>query len=245
MRVDPRAGSGPLFPALQHRGIPGVHLGPLDYGDMAIVGNGPEGCPVSVGVEYKKLPDLIQCIDNGRFVGHQLPGMLAHYNVIWLLVEGIWRERSDGIIEAPRGQHWSPLISGTGKAMASSLEGFLLTMEQKVGIKVMRTGTASQTVDWLYHMNRWWTHKDWEEHRAHLAFDNSSALALIRKPNLVRRVAKELPGVGMGRSGPVAKHFRTVLDMAVAGAEEWEGIEGIGKVTAQRVVKMIQQGEGE
>lgn len=243
MRVDPRAGSGPLFPLLQARGVPGVHLGPLDYGDMAIVGNGPEGCPVSVGVEYKKLPDMLQCIDNGRFVGHQLPGMLNHYDVIILLVEGIWRERSDGIIEVPHGSNgWSQIRVGNGSAMSSGLEGFLNTMQFKVGIKVLRTGTTSQTVHALYHMNRWWTTKEWEEHRAHLAFDNSQALALIRKPNLVRRVAKELPGIGMGRSGPVAKRFASVLDMAMAEAEDWQQIEGIGKVTAERVVKAIQEG---
>lgn len=244
MRVDTRAGSGPLVPLLRARGVRGVEGATLPYGDIAIEGRGPEGRPIQVGIEYKKLGDMVQCIDNGRFVGHQLPGMLAHYEVIWLVVEGIWREGKSGLLEVPRGSNWSPLISGTGHAMASSLVGFLMTMEQKVGIKVMRTGTPPQTVDWLYHLNRWWTGKDWEEHRAHLAFDNSQALALIRKPNLVRRVAKELPGVGMGKSGPVARHFRTVLDMAMADEKEWASIEGIGKTMAGRIVKVIQEGEG-
>lgn len=243
MRVDTRAGSGPLIPLLQRRGVKGVEPATLLYGDIAIDGNGPEGMPVAIGVEYKKLPDLLQCIDNGRLVGHQLPGMLDVYNVVWLLVEGIWRERLDGLIEVPRGQIWQPIKTGTGNAMAASLQGFLMTMEQKVGIKVMRTGTTGQSVDWLYHLNRWWTGKDWEAHRAHLAFDNSQALALISRPSLVRRVAKELPGVGMGRSGPVARTFTSVVDMAMATVEEWEAIEGIGKTTARRVVQAM-NGEG-
>lgn len=243
MRVDTRAGSGPLVPLLRARGVRDVEASTLFSGDIAIDGNGPEGRPISVGVEYKKLGDMLQCIDNGRFVGHQLPAMLDCYEVVWLVVEGIWRESAEGLLEVPRGAAWSPIRTGTGYAMASSLVGFLMTMEQKVGIKVMRTGTTRQTVDWLYHMNRWWTTKEWEEHRAHLAFDNSQALSLISRPSLVRKVAKELPGIGMGRSGPVSRRFPTVLDMVLAGESDWAEIEGIGKTTARKVVKAIQEGE--
>lgn len=239
MRVDTRAGSNTLIPLLQRRGVKGVEGVTLPSADVAIDGLGPEGRPISVGIEYKHLGDMLQCIDNGRFVGHQLPDMLDCYEVPILLVEGIWRERADGILEVPAGVTWKPIRVGAGYAMASALVGFLLTMEMKVGIKVMRTGTTSQTVDWLYHINRWWTTKEWEDHRAHLAFDNSQALALISRPSLVRRVAKELPGVGMGRSGPVARRFDSVVDMAMATVDEWQAIEGIGKTTAQRVVRAI------
>ena len=243
MTVDDRAGSDRLIPLLKARGVKEVITGRLPYGDIEIIGSGPEGRPILVGIEYKKLSDLLQCIDNGRFVGHQLPGMLDSYEQVWLCVEGIWRERSDGIIEVPAGPSWKPIRAGAGLAMASALVGFLLTMENKVGIRVMRTGTTFQTVDWLFHMSRWWTGKEWEEHRAHLAFDNSQALALISRPSLVRRVAKELPGIGMGKSGPVARRFSTVMEMVVAEEEDWVGIEGVGKVMAKRIVKAIQEGE--
>lgn len=243
MRVDPRAGSAPLIPLLRHRGVREVESAYLHSGDIEITGNGPEGCPVSVGIEYKHLPDLIQCIDNGRFVGRQLPAMLDSYNVIWLLVEGIWREGKDGRIEVPRGAGWKPVVAGASGGMASALWGFLMTMQQKVGIRVMLTGTTSQTVDWLYQLNRWWTGKEWEAHRAHLQFDNSQAIALVRRPSLLRCVAKELPGIGMGRSGPVARHFKSVLEMVMADEKEWQGIEGIGKTTAERVVRAITGGE--
>lgn len=240
MRVDPRAGSGPLLSLLRNRGVKGVESATLTYGDFEITGNGPNGCPVSIGVEYKKLGDMLQCIDNGRFSGHQLPGMLDTYEVIWLLVEGIWRENREGLIEVPRGPSWQPLRAGTGYATAASLQGFLMTMEQKVGIKVKLTGTTPQSVDWLYHLNRWWTGKEWEEHRAYLAFDNSQAIALINRPSLVRLVAKELPGIGMGRSGPIDRHFGSVVEMVNAPASEWAEIKGIGKTTAQRVVRALE-----
>lgn len=240
MRVDTRAGSGPLIPLLQRRGVRDVEPATLLYGDIAIDGNGPEGMPVAVGVEYKKLGDMLQCIDNGRFVGHQLPGMLDCYNVIWLVVEGIWRENpTSGILEVPRGPIWSPIRSGNGHAMASSLVGFLMTMEQKVGIRVMRTGTQSQTLDWLFHLNRWWTSKAYEEHRAHLALDNSQALALIRKPNLVQKLAQQLPGIGWDKAAKVGRKFASPVDMILATESEWMEIEGIGKGIAEKVVKEL------
>jgi ERCC4-type nuclease len=239
VRVDPRAGSGPLLPLLQRRGVKGAESAQLSYGDISITGNGPGGCPVQVGIEYKKLSDLIQCIDNGRLVGHQLPGMLECYDQVWVLVEGIWREGKSGMVEVPRGSGWRPIVAGSGGFMSTALQGFLLTLQIKLNVRVAFTGTSLQTVDWLYHLNRWWVMKEWEEHRAHLAFDNSAALTLISRPTLVRRVAKELPGVGWERSAAVARRFGSVLDMAVADTGEWESIEGIGKVTARKVVRAL------
>lgn len=239
MRVDPRAGSGPLFPLLKSRGVKGVTLTQMTYGDIAIDGNGPGGMPVAIGIEYKKLGDMVQCIENGRFTGHQLPGMLESYDQIHLLVEGIWREGRSGLIEVPRGSSWQPMSRGM---TASALWGFLHTMSNKLGLKVSHTGTTSQTVDWLYHLNRWWTEKEYEEHKAHLAFDNSAALSLVSRPSLRRRIAKELPGIGWGRSGDVARHFPSVIDMLIAGEQEWTSIKGIGKETARRVVRAIEEG---
>lgn len=216
----------------------------MSYGDVAIVGHGPEGCPIQVGIEYKKLPDLVQCIDNGRFVGHQLPGMLECYDQVWLLVEGIWQEgKSSGLVEVPRGSGWKPLVAGNSGMTASALHGFLFTLQIKLRVSVMLTGTPRQTVDWLYQLNRWWTHKAWEEHRAHLAFDNSAALTLVSRPSLVRRVAKELDGIGWDRSAAVARQFPSVMSMVCADEDEWESIAGIGKVTARKAVKDL-QGEG-
>lgn len=241
MVIDRRDGSRDLYPLLQAtRQIRDLELGELGYGDVQITGRGPEDCPVLVGVEYKKLGDLCQSIDNGRLVGHQLPGMLECYQDVWLLVEGIWREGADGEVEVPRGSSWSPLRSGNGPFTATALQSFLLTMQIKLQIKVMQTGTSRQTVQWLLAMNRWWTGKAYEEHRAHLAFDNSQALSLISRPTILRRVAKELPGIGWDRSGVVARHFSSVVDMVNAPEAEWLEIKGIGKGIARNVVKALE-----
>src|ERR1017187_4741394 len=195
MVIDRRAGSIDLLSPLQMAGIKPLELGELNYGDVQIEGQGPEGCPILVGVEYKKLGDLAQCIDNGRLVGHQLPGMLESYSDVWLLVEGIWREGRHGEVEVPRGAIWRPLRTGTGAFSSSALHGFLLTLQIKLGVKVMQTGTSNQTVRWLSALNKWWTQKEWSDHRAHLSFDNSQALSLISRPSMVRKVAASLPNI--------------------------------------------------
>lgn len=244
MVIDNRAGSRDLYPQLQMARVKPLELGHLEFGDVHITGNGPGGCPWLVGVEYKKLPDLAQSIDNGRLVGHQLPGMLACYSDSWLLMEGIWREGRHGEVEVPKASGWRPLMYGTQRAFsAAALYGFLLTLQIKLGIKVVHTGSSQQTVRWLLALNRWWTEKEYEEHRAHLAFDQSTALSSISSPSLVRRVAKELPGIGWGRSGSVARRFGSVVEMVLADKSQWEEIEGIGPTTAQRVVKALEGGK--
>ena len=198
--------------------------------------------PVNIGVEYKKLGDMIQCMENGRYVGHQLPGMLDSYHRVHLLVEGIHRPGSSGLLEVPRAQRWLPARGGVGGRgiTYSAFHGYLFTLSEKLGVRVTLTGTTSQTADWLFQLNRWWTGKEYDDHKAHLAFDNSTAISLVSRPSLVRRVAKELPGIGWGRSGNVAKRFHSVVEMAMADWRTWAEIDGIGKATAQRVVRALE-----
>src|SRR3990170_3568798 len=86
MRIDTRAGSNELIDPLSNLGVP-VESGILASGDIEILGNGPNGTPLLVGIEYKKIPDLIACVRSGRFAD-QLRGMRDTYLISWLLIEG-------------------------------------------------------------------------------------------------------------------------------------------------------------
>jgi len=242
--VDRRAGSKDLYAPLLQARIKPLELGDLTYGDIHIQGNGPGGCPWNIGIEHKKIPDMIQSIDTGRLVGHQLPGMLDSFNETWIVLEGEWRVGSHGEIMVRRERGWSSLSGGRSQSsMASTLLGFLITVQTRLGVKVWHSTTQEMTVAFLSALNRWWTAKEYDEHRSHLAFDTSSSLTLISKPSLVRRVAKELPGIGWERSGTVARHFGSVIDLATATETEWAEIEGIGKTMAKRIVNAIDGGK--
>jgi len=58
---------------------------------------------------------------------------------------------------------------------------------------------------------------------------------LLKPPSLVRRVAKELPGIGWERSLLVEETFDSVRTMVNAPLEQWLEIEGIGKGIATKV----------
>ena len=241
LMLDDRTGSGDLLPLLRARHLPTV-LQRMEYGDAAFFGNGPDSCPIPIGIEIKQVSDVLKCVTDGRFAGHQLPGLCTTYELVWLVIEGSFRsDGRSGVLETFHRGRWSPYQIGARRFMFRELEHWLLTMEMKGGIRVKRTFNRDETADFLRNLYTWWTAKEWDEHRSHLA-PNLSSLpdrALLVRPTLVRLVAKELPGIGWQKAEEVAKAFSSVLELAVAEEDDWADIAGIGKTTARKVVQAI------
>ena len=87
--VDTRAGSNELIEPLLKAGLP-VEEATLEFGDLAFLGRGEGGKKLTIGIEHKKMGDLVQSMTGGRLAGHQLPGMLGMYDRCWLIAEGDW-----------------------------------------------------------------------------------------------------------------------------------------------------------
>ncbi len=236
--IDPRSGSKELFPFFLQSRTP-CELSPLEFADVAFVGNGPTGA-VPIGIERKTIGDLAQSLMNDRLVGHQLPGLVEMYPYRWIVVEGIWRIEKDathGVIEVPRGKTWVPL---TPRIRGDQLTGWLLTLELRGGVHIHYTSNIYETTDWLTHLYSWWTKKEWTDHKSHLAVFASPDTALFRKAKLVERMARQLDGIGDEKAQTVANTFATPLDMCAAGESQWQAIPGIGKVLASRTVRALQ-----
>ncbi len=229
--IDPRAGSQDYIPLLRTLGAP-VEAVTLEFGDCAFYGSGR-----AVGVELKKLNDLLNCITTGRFAGHQLPGMCRDYSEAYLIVEGYWRPNPvDGVLETRRGRDWVPVKLGKRTWMWRDLDNFLTTIEVKGGVRIKRTANADETARAIYGLYNWWS--DVDSHRSHLALNRAGRdAALFTRPTFVRRVAAELPGVGYERSGAVAASFATVRSMIAADIPTWLEIDGIGKKIAKGIVE--------
>lgn len=245
LQLDDRTGSGDLFPLLRSLGVPCI-LTRLNYGDAAFIGNGPDGCPMPIGVEIKTISDILKCIGDGRFAGHQLPGLVSEYDYYWLVTEGVYRADPDtGILQHYSRGGWKESTIGSRRYMYRELEQWLLTMSIRGGVRVHRTSSRNETASFLRHLYSWWTAKDWSDHRSHLVAHSSFTpdTALLVRPSLSRMVAKELPGIGWERAEAVAKAFPTVVEMAVAEVDDWEHIPGIGKKTAEKVVRAIRTGK--
>ena len=245
IRIDRRIGSAHLQPLLQKMGVP-VQVQTLEYGDVAFEGRGPEERPVPVGIEVKTLGDLLASLTTGRLMGHQMPGLLAHYEHVYLVVQGFYKINREGAIETRMGRDWHPLVLGGRVFLWRDLSGLLTTLETRCGVHLRQTSGAHETaltVAGLYH---WWTGKAYADHRSHLAFHEiPDSQVSLGTPPLVVRLAKELPGIGYKRAHAIGAVFPTPQVMANASAAQWAQIEGIGSTLAHRLERAWVEGKVE
>lgn len=238
--VDDRAGSKELFRYLnQDLAI----LTRLEFGDLMFGGNGPGGQTVSIGIEHKTIGDLLSCIDNGRFAGTQLPGLLHEYEYVYLMVEGIWRgDPESGVLQGWHKGKWTSIQYGKRAWTYHEVESWLNTMSVICGVIVIRTSTKQESAQAVQSLYGWWG-KKWANHKSHMAADRSghrSKKDVVLTPvSRMRQIAMDLPGIGWGRSAAVEAHFPNIRAMVNADVKEWMKIDGIGKVTANQIVEEL------
>lgn len=246
--VDCRVGSKELAPLFRQYGIQ-TKVTEMEFGDMAFEGNGPSG-KCSVGIERKRIDDLVASIESKRLSGHQLPGMSEQYDYCYLIVEGVWREGPDGFVQVGHGGfdgeqtfggRWLP---HRWRLPYRAVDNYLSTLELLAGVIYRRSlgpgDTVAVTVD-LWH---WWNDKLWDAHGSHLAVyapalgERGRGRLMRRDVPLAERWAMQLPGVDK-KARLVAEHFGSARAMACAVEKQWQQIDGIGKVTAKRAVEAI------
>lgn len=233
--VDERVGSKDLLDPLRDRHLP-AELMKLDAGDVAFEGDGPTG-PLMVGIERKRIKDMLDSMRSGRLAGHQLVGLLRDYQVNYLIIEGGYRPNpNSGVLEVFQNGNWQTLRLGTQGFPYSELEGYLLGVENRANVKVRWTYNRAQTVNLIQTMWNWWGVK-WCDHRSLdcIYTPPPPTLGFI-KPSFERKVAVQLEGVGWERSEAVVERFPTVMEMAAATEKEWREVAGIGKTLAKRIV---------
>jgi ERCC4-type nuclease len=240
LMVDDREGSADLIPLLEDRRVP-VLKTRLEFGDLAWIGNGHNG-PASIGVEYKSVRDVLKCMTDGRYSGHQLPGMMRTYDAVYLMVRGILREEPvTRVLQEARRGGWTDVAVGQTRFTYRQLDAFLTTLDTKARVIVRRVGTQAEAVAMLHTLYLWWTEKDWAEHKSMAAiYTPPPPSVMFVKPSLLRRMANCLDKVGWEKSAAIEQKFKTVLSMALATEREWQEIPGIGPTIAHNVVESIQ-----
>lgn len=217
----------------------------LEAGDLAFEGHGPKGTGMVV-VERKRLGDMLSSIQSGRFSGVQVPKLVKH-EFPYLIVEGTHRiDPQTEMLQTPVHGGWRDFRTGSRSWRGSELYNFLTTIERKTPIRYRFTSTPTDTVLAVKMLQSWFA-KDWDGHHAYTGFYNPDPGVIswdLRKPSLLRRWAKELPFVGWVRSRDVERRFRSPLEMAIAGIDEWMLIPGIGRGIAAKIVQWI-AGEGD
>jgi ERCC4-type nuclease len=250
--IDTRTGSKELAPLFRPYGIP-IEVRKLDFGDLAFEGNGPRG-RCMIAVERKTITELVQSIESRRLSGHQLPGMADAYDYCYLVIEGMWRPGTQGELIVGHGtlDHgrtfggtWSP---GYGQGIGyRAVDNYLATMELHAGVIFRRTLTPIETVAITVDLFHWWNDKPWEKHSAHLGvYAPAVALTGRSRLNLVRREiplrekwAMQIDGIDMVIAERAAARFESAWALAAGTAADWQEIRGIGRPTAQRIVRDI------
>lgn len=236
--LDPRTGSGDLAHFFKSWGVQ-FDLMHLEYGDAAMAGQSPYD---TIGVEIKKVRDALQCMCDGRFAGHQLPGLIKEYQLVWLVIEGHFNVSFDTrqmTVSGKRGLQHPLKLGKTRTFQYRSFDHWLMTMELRGGLRIKRTASRCETAQFLSDLQTWWE-KPIDQHKSHLAFHEVRPDAALLVPMTpVMKVAKELPGIGWQRAQLVSRHFKSVYDMMVADEKDWMQIDGIGPTMASAIIRFM------
>lgn len=239
--VDRRAGSEALHftAALRDRS----QLGTLEFGDVMLAGNGPNGT-ITVGIEVKSVDDLLSSISTGRLAGHQLPGLVKTYDHSWIAVFGKVRPGPDNYLEVQKHGSWKNFKIGRQPVPYSYLAGFELTAQFFSPVRIKWLQDLDEVAIWISVLDRWLS-KPWDKHKGLSVFNRSQEQAAPVGADPVEaqmaRIAADLPGVGWTRGWAAAKHFDSVADMLNAHHSEWQKIDGIGPTIAKAVYTAIRR----
>lgn len=222
-------------------GVPS-EISTLEFGDFACEGNGPNGKTL-IGIERKKLHNVLGVIDSGQYSGHQGPGMYQMYGQRFFLVEGDWAPGTSpafiGVLmeRFPGMAQFMPCKYRTGKVMYAKLYRYLLSISMS-GVTVLHSRNLMETainITEVYH----WFQKSWNNHTSLISMQNLAIPSLNGKPSLVRRWAAELEGIDVKHSQDADRIFKRPIDLAQANESAWVRIAGIGPKTAQRIINEI------
>jgi len=255
----------------------------LEFADCAFVGNGPGGRPWQVGIEVKTIDDVVQCIHSGRFAGHQLIGLMRDYDEAWLCIEGMWRTSPYGLLETakvipckePNKQLliWSPIGVGRTRWMTSTVLEWLMTMtraqtEAGMPLLLWRGWDRLETIRFVAAHYHWWTDDAYEKHKSLRTFVDYKRRVvarhdevrdtIMRPPTFLRRMIKEVVGLGWERSAEIEQRFiaqKTAQDLGgvrafgraldQADVADWIMPHVVGKVGAAKIVRAIKTGRSE
>lgn len=245
--IDHRRGSKELIPYLKPFG-PDVEESVMEFGDIKWVGEGPDG-PVMVGVERKRINDLVQSMRDRRLAGHQLPGLLRDYQYCYLLIEGHWKPGRQGeLLTSNNGWKWWP---AKGQVMYREVAGFLSSLSLRAAnecgrVLVEKTVDIEESATLLFNLYQMWQ-KPWAKHTAHKQIyapvpERKGKVewgTISPQLKLARAVAAQLPGLDQ-KAFKVADHFGTAGRIMRATERQWVDAKvGVGKDGARKILDWL------
>lgn len=210
----------------------------LPFADAAIEINGPEGVAL-VGVERKRLHDMLNCVEDGRYNAQRI-GMKLEYPVSILVIEGHWKPHDpEGFLMEgfQGGMTWGFMKPRGNRVLYAKLYRYLFSVAL-TGVIVQYTRDPFHTAFNLTEIHGW-GQKRWDDHTALQEIQKFALPTLNRRPTLKQKWANAIEGIGVKKWPFVDRQFRSPLAMAQADEKEWLRIPGLGIRSAQRIVQEI------
>lgn len=245
---DRRKGSAELLSMIRSIGVQ-AELTELAYADFAFEGNGPSG-RIAVGVERKALHDMLNCIDDHRYIDTQRKGMARMYGAGYsvLMLEGEWRARDgDGsglLMEGHKDRDgrtvWSVCKPSGRPVMYSKLYRYLFSINlSNVMITYSRDmWQTAYNVCELYH----YFQKRWADHTSILETQRLALPTMLTAPSLTLKWATDIDGVGVKTGADAERLFKLPTNLSNSTEEDWCRIPGIAAKTAGHIMRQIRTG---
>lgn len=214
----------------------------LPYGDAAFEGNGPRGS-VMIGIERKRVHDLLHCIDDSRYSGFQKVGMHQMYQKQYLLLEGYWGPgrppNLQGILVQAEGhgKGWYACNYRSKDVLYSKLRRYLFSIGNS-GVEIIYTMDGFHSACDIVELFRYYQ-KPWAEHTAMMETHKVALPDIRYEIPLVRKWAADIDGVGVKFSLEAEKLFKTGYHLAMGTELDWMKIKRLGVSTAQKIVREV------
>lgn len=220
--IDERDGSKELLEPLEKLSLP-AGLTRLDFGDIAFEGRGIGGKRVMIGIEHKKLEELIGSLRSNRLQGHQLPGMRGAprpmYHFAWLLIEGeLLFDKKNRLMKRIGKREFKPIA---GNMTADELFKRLFNMQINAGLMWMFAKDQRHSCKLIQSLYRMWTDQDQDEHTSHLAAYEPPTLVPISDK---RRTFMTFPGIGQKASLAAERAFGSIRKAVNASPSMWANL---------------------
>jgi len=231
--IDYRQGSHELVAPLQAMGLP-VEETTLEFGAVMFEGRGEKGKTVSIGIEFKKLGELVTSLRTQRLQGYQLKGMRNLYDFSYLFIEGgLLYDQAGGLLRKGKRNRVSSL---QGQMSISELWKRIFVLHLRGGLNPVWSSTRGDTLQAISALYHTWVDCDLDKHKSHLGIYNAPSLVPISD---FRRAVFAWPGIGIRGSQAVEKQFQGSLKRAVnASVETWANIQTIDDKGKPRKIGM-------
>jgi len=222
-----------LRPIFGSKAIPAA----IPCGDFIFHGLWHEGKTVSICGDRKKFADLVSCIGDNRHLDQVRAAREAGFDFIFVVLEAEWRDK-DGQAQYKR-RGWTDAGIETARVHA-----YLLQLQYYGGVNVFQTKNKQETVRLVLALEKMFSQAP-EDHSTLLGFYTAPPplVSLYGKPSFMRRVLKELPGVGWELSARIEARAVSkgdeLKDLIHWTREEWELVEGIGKGLSSQIWEAI------